>query len=224
MERLSRWSLVNQEDLPKVEAPFFALSIVSDVLEGRRAPLGVDPLSWLCDASTAWDLAKCNHEGVMKRVESAGLLLIREAPFKPIDVKRFPHLSFCRPKEDFHGEIPVPRGAGKWMTINIEYTSLITGVAFAANFLISLGDEGRVFLSDGKDFANTVRTVTQQWVALGEHEQGIARRSVSNRYGEQRKIRQMYVEADDNWQISGQSWHWRPAVANLVYEYKEAHR
>ncbi len=32
---------------------------------------------------------------------------------------------------------------------------------------------------------------------------------------------QYYVEAEDHWDISGASWHWRPVLANEIYEFKE---
>lgn len=224
MERLSHWRFVNQEDLSKVESPFFARTIVKDVLEGRRYRYEMNPLSRLCGTTAARELAKCSHKEVLRRVETAMLLLIRDDPFSPINVRDYSHLSWCRPKERFHEEVPVYSGPGKWVTINVDVDGMKSGVAFFANWMTSRGDEGRPFLTAGKDYANTVRTVTQQWVALAEHEQGIAYRSVSHWYGKERKIRQIYVEAEDHWQVSGQSWHWRPVVANEVYEYKNGGR
>lgn len=35
-----------------------------------------------------------------------------------------------------------------------------------------------------------------------------------------RRTTQYFVEASDEWAI-GQSWHWRPVVANEVYEFRE---
>lgn len=94
-------------------------------------------------------------------------------------------------------------------------------LAFTANRLTSSGDEGRLWLSEGKDYANTTRVVIQQWVPLDEHDKGVASSSVSHNYGKSREIPQIYVETDDNWQISGKSWHWVPVMASEVYEYKD---
>jgi len=98
---------------------------------------------------------------------------------------------------------------------------LASSAAFVANFLTSRGDEGRVFLSSGKDFANTTRTVTQEWVPLDEDEQDFSPSSAIHRYGMERKVTQIYVEADDAWDVSGASWHWRPIIANEEYELKD---
>ncbi|MCY1459378.1 hypothetical protein D9M71_768460 [compost metagenome] len=98
---------------------------------------------------------------------------------------------------------------------------MASGTAFIANFLASRGDEGRVFLSAGKDYANTTRTVTQEWVPLESEERDFAPSSAIHKYGVVRKTTQIYVEADDHWDVTGASWHWRPVIANEVYEFKE---
>lgn len=85
-----------------------------------------------------------------------------------------------------------------------------------------MGDEGRVFGSDGKDYQNTTRTMIQTWQPLGENEQHLAASSLTRRYGEERRIEQTYREGPDAWQVSGKSWHWQPATANTVYEYKDS--
>ncbi len=224
MERLSHWRTLDREDLSKVESPFFARSIVKDVLEGHRYPYERDALSRLCGTSLATDLAKLSHEDVLWQVERAMLLLVRDDVINPINVRDYGHLTWCRPKECFHEESPVHSGPGKWVTVKVEADGLRSGVAVLANWVTSRGDEGRLFFSAGKDYANTVQTVTQQWVMLAELEQGVAHRSVSRWYGAERKIRQIYVEADDPWQVSGKSWHWRPVVAHESYEYKDGER
>jgi len=45
--------------------------------------------------------------------------------------------------------------------------------------------------------------------------------SAVNQYGTEPKTQQHYVKADDHWDISGASWHWRPVLANEVYEFKK---
>ncbi|MCM8911333.1 hypothetical protein LJD21_04000 [Pseudomonas inefficax] len=112
-------------------------------------------------------------------------------------------------------------GPGKWKITSIRVNKPASSAAFVANFLTSRGDEGRVFLSSGKDFANTTRTVTQEWVPLDEEEQYFSPSSAIHRYGMERKVTQVYVEADDAWDVSGTSWHWRPIIANEEYELKD---
>lgn len=106
--------------------------------------------------------------------------------------------------------------------VEISYvqSDLWTGVALAANFVTSRGDEGRFFASDGKDYANTRRVVSQRWMPLGENERSFARLSAIHRYGDVRRITQNYVQADDPWAITGESWHWRPVVPDEEYEYR----
>ena len=67
--------------------------------------------------------------------------------------------------------------------ISYVQSDLWTGVALAANFVTSRGDEGRFFASDGKDYANTRRVVSQRWVPLGENERSFARLAVSGGLG-----------------------------------------
>lgn len=47
------------------------------------------------------------------------------------------------------------------------------------------------------------RTVTQEWVPLDEEEQDFSPSSVIHRYGMERKVTQIYAEADDAWDVSG---------------------
>lgn len=64
------------------------------------------------------------------------------------------------------------------------------------------------------------RLVSQRWVPLGEKERSFARLSAIHRYGDVRRITQNYVQADDAWAITGESWHWRPVVPDEEYEYR----
>ncbi|MCY1560824.1 hypothetical protein D9M68_980090 [compost metagenome] len=89
------------------------------------------------------------------------------------------------------------------------------------NRLASLGDEGRLFGSEGKDYENTKRTLRQKWVALAIDEEHLAAKSAKHRYGETREIEQTYLEGPDSWQVGGKSWHWQPVTANTVYEAAE---
>ncbi len=110
-------------------------------------------------------------------------------------------------------------GPGHWVTVDHDYHGLNNTVIMAINRLTSMGDEGRVFGSEGKDYMNTKRDKIQEWQPLpsgapDETEQ----QSALYRYGEQRKITQTFLEGDDAWAITGQSWHWQPTTADDVYE------
>ncbi|AKA22526.1 hypothetical protein PCL1606_10710 [Pseudomonas chlororaphis] len=90
-----------------------------------------------------------------------------------------------------------------------------------ANRLTSFGEEGRMFLGEGKDFMNTSRTLIQEWVPLAEDECLLSSQSSVHRYGELRHIKQRFIEGTDHWPVSGSSWHWQPVTADVVYEYKK---
>jgi hypothetical protein len=107
------------------------------------------------------------------------------------------------------------------VTLNIQAELATNALSFAANWLTARGDEGRVFFTDGKDYANTFRTIIQEWQPLIDGEEHLKAESAHHEFGELRRIRQQFVEADDHWQISGSSWHWRPVRADIEYELRE---
>ncbi len=111
-----------------------------------------------------------------------------------------------------------PRGAGKWVTQEVDYHGGRNVGQMFLNRLTSMGDTGRVFGSDGKDYERTKRTMIQVWQPLGEEEQHLAETSAIRQYGEQRRIEQTYLEGNDSWQASGKSWYWQPPTADTVYE------
>ena len=115
----------------------------------------------------------------------------------------------------------LPHGPGRWVTRDIQTDIATNALSFAANWLTSRGDEGRVFLAEGKDYANTFRTMIQEWQPLTDGERHLKDKSVHREFGELRHIRQQFVEADDHWQLSGSSWHWPPVTADIEYELKE---
>jgi hypothetical protein len=57
-------------------------------------------------------------------------------------------------------------GPGYWKTVEDDYHGTKNVVIMAINRLTSMGDEGRVFGSDGKDYMNTSRDKIQRWTAL----------------------------------------------------------
>ncbi|WP_233424202.1 type VI secretion system Vgr family protein [Pluralibacter gergoviae] len=110
-------------------------------------------------------------------------------------------------------------GPGHWVTVDHDYHGLKNTAIMAINRLTSMGDEGRVFGSEGKDYMNTKRDKIQEWQPLpSDISENIEHQSVVHRYGEQRKVTQTFLEGDDAWTVTGQSWHWQPVIADDVYE------
>lgn len=115
---------------------------------------------------------------------------------------------------------PGEDGPGKWVTQETDYHGIQNTGQMFLNRLFSLGDEGRLFGSEGKDYENTQRTLIQEWVPLSAEEEHLRVRSVVRRYGEVRRIKQTFLEGPDSRQVSGKSWHWQPVTANTVYEFE----
>ncbi len=144
--------------------------------------------------------------------------------FLPSQVLTTPHSNLpnsVASTSDITTSIHAQSGPGKWVTQEIDYDGINNSLKMLMNRLGSLGDEGRVFGSDGKDYQNTTRNVIQVWQALDENEQHLAEGSATHDYGKQRTITQHFLEGTDNWHISGKSWHWQPVTANTVYERKD---
>lgn len=227
METLTRWTSVKKEELCKVEDPFFSVSIVRDNLRSRsyvQELSGITDLLRECGLYCSISLTGDQIESALRPVESGEWMLIKDEPFKPIDINKCWYAKLCSSRGDGEWLINIPStayGPGKWKIEDVRVNKAASSAAFFANFLTSRGDEGRVFLSSGKDFANTTRTVTQKWVPLGNEERDFASSSAIHRYGTERKVTQIYVEADDAWDVSGTSWHWRPVIANEEYEFKD---
>ncbi|MCY1411133.1 hypothetical protein D9M71_265150 [compost metagenome] len=110
-------------------------------------------------------------------------------------------------------------GPGHWVTIDHDYHGLKNTALMLINRLTSMGDEGRLFGSEGKDYSNTKRDKIQQWKPLpddaAEH---LRAQSAIHKYGKERRISQTFLEGDDAWAVGGRSWYWQPGVADDVYE------
>lgn len=110
-------------------------------------------------------------------------------------------------------------GPGHWVTVDHDYHGLKNTAIMAINRLTSMGDEGRIFGSEGKDYMNTKRDKVQEWQPLpSDASEEMIKKSAVYRYGEQRKVTQTFLEGDDEWAVIGQSWHWQPTTADDVYE------
>ncbi|MHC8314060.1 type VI secretion system Vgr family protein [Pseudomonas sp. LB3P31] len=112
-------------------------------------------------------------------------------------------------------------GPGCWVTIDHNYHGLKNTASMLLNRLMSMGDEGRLFGSDGKDYANTRRDKVQEWQRfLEDADEPIVAQSAHHLYGSRRYIAQTFLEGDDAWVKGGKSWYWQPAIADTVNELK----
>lgn len=137
-------------------------------------------------------------------------------------------LAYGKPSPTRSNFVPLTReyGPGYWQTTDNDYHALLNVGVMAINRATSMGDEGRPFMSEGKDFMNTIRDKIQVWSPLSEYidnenKEIISNRSVIRRYGEQREILQRYLESDDVWAAEGKSWHWIPTISDECYEFKK---
>lgn len=137
-------------------------------------------------------------------------------------------LAYGKPSPTRSNFVPLTReyGPGYWQTTDNDYHALLNVGVMAINLATSMGDEGRPFMSEGKDFMNTIRDKIQVWSPLSEYidnenKEIISNRSVIRRYGEQREIPQRYLESDDVWAAEGKSWHWIPTISDECYEFKK---
>ncbi|WP_072094036.1 hypothetical protein [Trabulsiella odontotermitis] len=133
-----------------------------------------------------------------------------------------------KPKPTRSSYIPVTKeyGPGYWKTIDNDYHFFLNLGVMAINRATSMGDEGRLFMSEGKDFANTLRSQIQVWSPFPQHLTDdnmkiVSERSVIRRYGDERSTMQRYLESDDAWTVSGSSWQWIPGVKDEDYEFKK---
>lgn len=226
MDRLIRWNDVWKEDLPNVESPFFAASVVRGQLHSMgyvQRLSGRTELLIACSLYTNRKLDGDEVSIVTGRVESGEWLLLKREALSPIRADENVYAKRCRSKSSalFFGPAgSLSFGPGKWKIMDVSTRKIASSAAFFGNFLASLSDEGRVFLSDGKDYANTTRVVTQKWIPLGDEELYIAAASAIYKYGEVKETVQIYVQGDDAWEVSGSVWYWRPVIADEVYELK----
>ncbi|MFJ4350203.1 hypothetical protein ACIPZ5_04790 [Pseudomonas sp. NPDC089428] len=222
MDKLVRRCELRKEDLPKVEDPFFAESKVKRALQCGGYLRGEVEFLRDCGITLVQQLSEQGLEIALKEIRSGRWLFLTSEPFRPMRLDGQIGATQCFPGSDYlDRQAERKKGPGKWRTIDIDYDGLKNTFAMLQNRLGSLGDEGRIFGSEGKDYDNTSRVVTQQWVPLDSHDDHLASRSVVHRYGELRAITQRYFEGEDKWQVSGKSWHWQPVLPFETYEHRE---
>ena len=215
MKRLIPRAEIENYDLANIESPYFAGMKVREFFRAPFALPGLGQLLTECNISPVGCSAEKDQRQVLDKLATGDWLLVIRRPFLPLSRE-------CRVK---YGYLMGRRryvGPGKWEKVSIDYDGVTNTAILVANRLTSMGDEGRVVGSEGKDLANTTRVITLKWVRLDSRDDQITHESVERRYGELRPIKQRYLEGDDNWQVGGKSWHWPPVTADVLYEYKGA--
>jgi len=123
-------------------------------------------------------------------------------------------------KIDLLNEVP-ESGPGHWVTVDDDYQGVKNSVVMALNRLTSMGEEGKVFGSDGKDYQNTQRDKVQKWKRLPDGlEDHVVQNSAVHEYGTLRRITQTFLEGADAFAVNGSQWYWQPVTADDVYETK----
>lgn len=217
MKRLIPRHEIENYDLAKIESPYFAGIKVREFFRVPYALQGLSELLAECNVSPVSCSGEKDQRRILDRLASGDWLFVMDQPFLPLSRE-------CRVK---YGHLMGRRlyvGPGKWEKVSIDYDGVKNTAVLAANRLTSMGDEGRMFLSDGKDLANTTRVMIQRWIRLDSRDDQITHKSVEHRYGELRQIKQRYLEGTDNWQVGGKSWHWQPVTPDIAYEYRDAEK
>jgi hypothetical protein len=174
---------------------------------------------------------------ILSRIEKAEWLLACSNPFVPFRPNCYDFWRDAWPREQRSSSeseaLQLPSvshklepkasasGPGKWVLKNIDHDAVWNVLAVAANRSGTIANEGSVILSDGKDFANTTRTLIHEWARLSGGERSYEAGSAIYRYGELKKTVQKYLEADDHWALNAQSWHWVPATPDVIFERRQ---
>lgn len=214
MKRLISRTEIEKYDLEKIESPYFAQIKVREFFRAPYALEGLSELLFECNVFTNSCPVEKHRRRVLEKLAAGDWLFAMDRPFLPLSRE-------CRVKYGYLMGRRLYIGPGKWEKVSIDYDGVKNTAIIAANRLVSMGDEGRAFLSDGKDLANTTRGLTQKWVRLDSRDDQLTHRSVERRYGELRTIKQRYMEGNDNWQVGGKSWHWQPVTPDIAYKYED---
>ena len=200
-------------------SPFFATSIVESQLSSTAHLFGLSEIIRECGVRLSSCVAWNERNGILGKIKSGEWLLISER----VGALNDAYAGRCSPVGFSPGRLysEEAAGPGKWAFFSIDYDGVKNTAVIAANRLGSMGDQGRVFGSDGKDLANTTRTLIQQWVPLNDFEEHRIADSAIRRYGELRYTPQRFLEGEDKWQVGGKSWHWQPVTPDEAYETRD---
>lgn len=157
METLTRWTAVKKEDLRKVEDPFFAVSIIRDNLKSRGYAREIDGVTELLKECGLYyssvGLVGDQLDRALRPVASGEWMLIKNEPFKPINTEENWYARNCSRRNDSDyliNTVSKVSGPGKWKITSMRVNKIASSAAFFANFLVSRGDEGRVFYRQGR--------------------------------------------------------------------------
>jgi len=219
---------IRRHQLQRIESPVFAKREIQKALNEPSNIRGLPELIRECGISLEDCQLDYHRRRIGEKINRGDWFFIADRPIKPltsVELEKYYGFRFsappCRQLSMARANMCLPHGPGRWVTRDIQTDIATNALSFAANWLTSRGDEGRVFLAEGKDYANTFRTMIQEWQPLTDGERHLKDKSVHREFGELRHIRQQFVEADDHWQLSGSSWHWPPVTADIEYELKE---
>ncbi|NIF17678.1 hypothetical protein [Pantoea sp. Cy-639] len=219
------------------EKPFFAVSKVANALLRPYELPGLLDLIRECGSSPGECLRENPRLAILEKVEDADWLLACSEPFSPFtpeDTAFWP-MQLSRGEGRTEGKVKressqvpmsmsqraINTGPGKWVLKDIDHPVLWNVVAIVANRSGTIANEGSLIFSESKDWANTSRTLIHEWVRLDMNEGHFEAGSASHRYGGLKRTTQKYVESADHWALTGQSWHWVPVTANVIYEREE---
>ncbi|MBF8740416.1 hypothetical protein [Pseudomonas guariconensis] len=230
-----------KHSLANIENPFFAVSEVRGSLFYPPSLSGLIDLIHACGSSEPECQLPSHMERILEKVKSGQWVLVTDEPFSPLSRNRDHkcwHLKFRlhqyymgsgaryeKSNDEFtaaapaHTALIAPKyGPGKWVKRNIRYHKSVNALHILVNRSRSIANEGQWILSDPADLANTTRTFTHEWVRLEAHERSYAANSAEHWYGSVRHSKQTFLQAQDHWAITGSSWHWEPAIQDIIYE------
>jgi hypothetical protein len=203
---------IRRNQLERIETPVFATREIQRALSDPSSIRGLPEMIRTCGVSLEDCTLGYHRRRMGEKIDRGDWFLITDRPFKPLtplELEKYFGFRFtapaCRRLSMARANMCLHHGPGRWVTRDIKADIATNTLSFAANWLTSRGDEGRVFLAEGKDYANTFRTIIQEWQPLADGERHLKDKSVYREFGELRHIRQQFVEADDHWQLSGSS-------------------
>ncbi|MNP46219.1 hypothetical protein D3C76_1402000 [compost metagenome] len=122
MDRICHWRTVWKEEISRIEDPFFAQSLVRDVLRSRTQLRGLGEFLEACNLPVGRALLGDEIERASKLVGKGEWFLVRQDVRSPIDVSCYPTLNWAPSKTDcqlHENGYAEAEGPGKWNTRRI---------------------------------------------------------------------------------------------------------